>query len=140
MVFRAAELHRVMRAMSCVGGETQIKRVLCHAIRETGKNRGGAVVFVGDAMEEKVDRLGQLSVPIFVFHEGSDPTAAAAFKQIAALSGVLTSPFDRAGTARLKELLGAFCGLCGRRPLGAQSARRKKGGEILRLSHQLERP
>ena len=139
-LFRAAELHRVMRAMSCVGGETQIKRVLCHAIRETGKNRGGAVVFVGDAMEEKVDRLGQLSVPIFVFHEGRDPTAAAAFKQIAALSGVLTSPFDRAGTARLKELLGAFCGLCGRRPLGAQSARREKGGEILRLSHQLERP
>jgi hypothetical protein len=90
MVFRAAELHRVMRAMSCVGGETQIKRVLCHAIRETGKNRGGAVVFVGDAMEEKVDRLGQLSVPIFVFHEGRDPTAAAALKQIAALSGVLT--------------------------------------------------
>ena len=90
MVFRAAELHRVMRAMSCVGGETQIKRVLSHAIRETGKNRGGAVVFVGDAMEEKVDRLGQLSVPIFVFHEGRDPTAAAALKQIAALSGVLT--------------------------------------------------
>jgi hypothetical protein len=94
---RAAELHRVMRTMSCVGGETQIERVLRHAIRETGKNRGGAVVFVGDAMEEKVDRLGRLagelgplSVRIFVFHEGSDPTAAAAFKQIAALSGLLT--------------------------------------------------
>ena len=31
----ATDLHRVMRAVFCVGGETQIERVLSHAIRET---------------------------------------------------------------------------------------------------------
>ena len=47
--------------------------------------RVGALVFVGDAMEEKVDRLCQLAgelglkgVPIFMFHEGGDRAAAAA--------------------------------------------------------------
>src|SRR5271163_4278467 len=31
----AADLHRVMRSVFCVGGETQIERVLSHAMRET---------------------------------------------------------------------------------------------------------
>src|SRR3954453_8258340 len=52
----AAELHRVMRAVFCVGGETQIERVLAHALSETRKQRLGALIFVGDAMEENVDR------------------------------------------------------------------------------------
>src|SRR5436853_7508859 len=30
----AADLHRVMRSVFCVGGETQIERVLSHAMRE----------------------------------------------------------------------------------------------------------
>src|SRR5207244_5067486 len=71
----AADLHRVMQAVSCLGGETQIERVLAHAIAENQKQRVGALVFVGDAMEEKVDRLCQLAgelglkgVPIFLFH------------------------------------------------------------------------
>src|SRR5262249_41432104 len=34
-VTTAAELHRIMRGVSCIGGETQIERVLSHAIRET---------------------------------------------------------------------------------------------------------
>ena len=43
------------------------------------KQRVDALVFVGDAMEENVDRLCQLAgelglngVPIFLFHEGGD--------------------------------------------------------------------
>src|SRR5437868_11660485 len=51
----AADLHRVMRAVSCLGGETQIERVLDHAIAENQKQRLGALVFVGDAMEENVE-------------------------------------------------------------------------------------
>ena len=61
--------------------------MLNHAIRETRVRRVNALVFVGDAMEEKVDRLcrlagelGLLGVPIFLFQEGRDQTAAAAFK------------------------------------------------------------
>ena len=57
----AADLHRVMRSVFCVGGETQIERVLTHAIRETRSRKVNALVFVGDAMEEKVDRLCRLA-------------------------------------------------------------------------------
>src|SRR6202795_4945964 len=35
----AAELHRVMRRVSCLGGETQIERVLAHALSETRARR-----------------------------------------------------------------------------------------------------
>jgi hypothetical protein len=80
----AADLHRVMRSVFCVGGETQIERVLTHAIRETRSRKVNALVFVGDAMEEKVDRLcrhagelGLLGVPIFLFHEGRHGTTSA---------------------------------------------------------------
>src|ERR1700738_2848649 len=88
----AVELHRVMRSVFCVGGETQIERVLTHAIDETRRRKVNALVFVGDAMEEKVDRLcrhagelGLLGVPVFLFHEGRGRGAAGAFKQIASL-------------------------------------------------------
>src|ERR1700722_6127357 len=40
----AAALHRAMRAVSCLGGETQIERVLAHAIAENQKQRVGALV------------------------------------------------------------------------------------------------
>src|SRR6266481_6185285 len=93
-VTTAAALHRVMRSVFCVGGETQIERVLNHAIRETRARKVNALVFVGDAMEEKVDRLcrlagelGLLGVPVFIFHEGGDTVAGSAFRQIATLSG-----------------------------------------------------
>src|SRR5437867_7013643 len=83
----AADLHRVMRAVFCVGGETQIERVLAHALSETKKQRVGALIFVGDAMEENVDRLCQLAgelglngMPIFLFHEGNNPIAGRAFQ------------------------------------------------------------
>jgi len=142
----AAELHRVMRSVHCVGGETQIERVLSHAIRETGKRRVNALVFVGDAMEEQVDRLcrlagelGLLGVPIFLFHEGRDPTAAAAFKQMAGLSRGAYLSFDFASAGRLKELLAAVAVYAagGYRALAAYGER--KGGEVLQLTSQLKR-
>ncbi|HXC91592.1 MAG TPA: VWA domain-containing protein [Stellaceae bacterium] len=144
-VTNAAELHRVMRRVHCVGGETQIERVLSHAIRETGKRRVNAMVFVGDAMEEKVDRLcrlagelGLLGVPIFLFHEGRDPIAAAAFKQMAALSRGAYLSFDLASAGRLKELLAAVAVYAagGYRALAAYGE--SKGGDVLRLTSQLK--
>src|SRR5437660_7688823 len=107
----AADLHRAMRAVSCLGGETQIERVLAHAIAETQKQRIGALVFVGDAMEEKVDRLCQLAgelglkgVPIFLFHEGHNTAPAGAFQQMAKLSRGPYLRFDLASADRLKYL------------------------------------
>src|SRR5213082_2102812 len=140
----AADLHRVMRAVSCLGGETQIERVLDHAIAENQKQRLGALVFVGDAMEENVDRLCQLAgelglkgVPIFLFHEGGDPIAAKAFQQMAKLSRGAYLRFDLASADRLKDLLGAVAVYAagGYRALTAYGE--KKGGEVLRLTSQL---
>ena len=61
-----------MRAVFCMGGETQIARVLRHALKAAEAQKIGALVFVGDAMEEKLDELcglaGQLGlrgVPVF---------------------------------------------------------------------------
>ena len=140
----AASLHRAMRAVSCLGGETQIERVLAHAVAENDKQRVNALVFVGDAMEENVDRLCQLAgelglkgVPIFLFHEGSDPIAAKAFQQMAKLSRGAYLRFDLASADRLKDLLGAVAVYAagGHRALAAYGER--KGGEVLRLTSQL---
>jgi hypothetical protein len=140
----AADLHRVMSTINCVGGNTQIERVLSHAIAETGKRKVNAVVLIGDAMEEGIDRLfhragelGAAGVPIFCFLEGHNPIAEAAFKQIAGLSGGACLSFDLANITRLKELLGAVACLAagGYRALKHYSA--GKTGEILRLTSQL---
>ena len=140
----AADLHRAMCAVSCLGGETQIERVLAHAVAENDKQRVNALVFVGDAMEENVDRLCQLSgelglkgVPIFLFHEGGDPIAAKAFQQMAKLSRGAYLRFDLASADRLRDLLGAVAVYAagGYRALTAYSKR--KGGEVLRLTSQL---
>ncbi len=144
-VTTAAELHRIMRSVFCVGGETQIERVLSHAIRETGRRRVNALVFVGDAMEEKVDRLcrlagelGLLGVPIFLFHEGRDPAVAAAFKQMASLSHGAYLSFDLSSAGRLKDLLAAVAVYAagGYRALAAYGE--GKGGEVLQLTSQLK--
>jgi hypothetical protein len=140
----AADLHRVMRSVSCIGGETQIERVLTHAIRETRTPKVNAIVFGGDAIEEKVDRLcrhagelGAAGVPIFLFQEGLDPAAEAAFKQMATLSKAAYCRFDLAGIDRLKELLAAVAIFAsgGHRALIEYS--KQKGGEVLRLTSQL---
>jgi hypothetical protein len=140
----AADLHRAMRAVYCVGGETQIERVLAHALAETHKQRVNALVFVGDAMEESIDRLCRLAgelglsgVPVFAFHEGADPIAGKAFREIAKLSRGAYVGFDRASAERLRELLAAVAVYAagGYRALAAYGE--KKGGEALRLTAQL---
>jgi hypothetical protein len=141
----AADLHRIMRSVFCVGGETQIERVLGHALAETKKQRIGALIFVGDAMEENVDRLCQLAgelglngVPIFLFHEGGSPIAASAFRQMARLSRGAYLSFDAASAERLRDLLGAVAVYAagGHRALTAYGE--KRGGDVLRLTAQLK--
>jgi len=107
-------LLRIMTSVACRAGRTQIERILSHAKRETGRRRVDAVVFVGDALEENIDSLGQragelgiLGVPVFVFHEGGDPVVRRAFEEIARLSGGAYCPFDTGSAAQLRELLRA---------------------------------
>jgi hypothetical protein len=144
-VVTASELHLLMRSVSCVGGHTQIGRVLDHAIRESQGQKVGALIFVGDAMEEKVDdlcrlagELGKLGVPVFMFHEGHDPTAASTFKQIAALSNGAYVPFDPTSAGRLKVLLGAVAVYAAGGYAALESYAAKQGGEVLRVSHQMQ--
>ena len=84
-----------------------------------------AVVFVGDAMEERVDdlcakagELGLLKVPVFMFQEGHDTAAEQAFREIARLTGGAWCRFDPA----LLRNCASCCAL--RRPMPPADARR----------------
>jgi hypothetical protein len=140
----AALLHYAMRSVYVVGGNTQIEAVLSHAIRETKRQKVSALVFVGDAMEEKVDRLcalagelGSLGVPIFIFQEGTIPAATSAFRQIAQLSHGAHLSFDLAAIDRLKQLLAAVAVYAAGGIKTLEDYSRKQGGEVLRLTSQL---
>ena len=138
-------LVRHMSAVYCLGGHTQIRKVLKHAIRESKRKKLGALVFVGDCMEENVDdlcamagELGLLKVPAFMFHEGGEIQAALAFRQIARLSGGAYLQFDAHSAAQLKSLLGAVAVYAagGRRALNKLGKR--QGGAALQISHQVK--
>lgn len=135
-----------MTSVFCLGGLTQIGRVLRHALRETKKKKVDALVFVGDCVEEDVDQLcavaGELgihAVPAFLFHEGRDSRAALAFEQIARLTGGACCPFDANSPRQLKELLSAVAVYAagGRKALENFSA--GKSDVVRRLTHQLSR-
>jgi hypothetical protein len=112
-----ADTHRLaalMSAIECRGGHTQIGKILSDARREAKATGVRAVVFVGDAMEEKLDdlcakagELGLLKVPCFMFQEGHDTVAEQAFREIARLSGGAWCRFDPGASAELRELLRA---------------------------------
>ena len=141
----SAELVRRMTAVTCRAGETQIGRVLEHAIAETRRHKVNAVVFVGDCVEESVDGLaklagdlGLLGVPVFVFHEGGDPVARTCFEAVARLSGGAYVPFDSASADALRDLLAAAATFAvgGRKAL--EDFGRRRGGAALQLTHRLK--
>jgi len=143
-VASSKELVRRMTAVSCLGGHTQIGRVLAHGVKETRKKRVDALVFVGDAMEEDVDglshtagELGLLGVPAFMFHEGHDAITARGFHQIAKLTKGAYCPFDAGSAEQLKELLGAVAVFAaGGRP-ALENLSRQKGGVVRLLTSDL---
>jgi hypothetical protein len=110
----AGALKRLMTGIACHGGLTQIGRVLEHAERQAAKRPLAALVYVGDSMEEDIDRVcglaGALAVRgtrAFMFHEGRDPVAARAFREIARLTRGVYLPFDARAAGELRALLGA---------------------------------
>jgi hypothetical protein len=110
----SAQLAKLMSKIDCRGGNTQIGKVLSEARREAAASGVRAVVFVGDAMEERVDdlcakagELALLNVPVFMFQEGHDADAEAAFKEIARLTRGAYCKFDPGAAAQLRELLRA---------------------------------
>jgi len=108
------KLSTLMSGIQCRGGHTQIGKVLADARREATASGVRALVFVGDAMEEKLDdlcatagELGLLKVPCFMFQEGHDAIAEQAFREIARLTGGAWCRFDPGASAQLRELLRA---------------------------------
>jgi len=133
-----------MTAVRCAAGMTQIAGVLRHALAETRREQVSAVVFVGDCMEESIDELcglagelGVLSVPVFVFHEGEDPIAGSAFREIARLSGGACCAFDATSARQLRDLLSAVAVYAagGRRAL--EDFGNRRGGVVKQLTHQI---
>lgn len=109
-----ARLEAMMRRIRCAGGLTQIARVLGHAVGEARAQPVAALVLVGDSMEEdfavlarKAGELRLLGVRVFAFHEGTDPAAGEAFREIARITGGAYLPFRAGASQALRALLGA---------------------------------
>jgi len=103
-----------MGRIHCVGGHTQIRKVLQHARAEADRAKVAALVYVGDAMEEGIDdlaavagELGLRGVAAFMFHEGHDPIAEQAFREVARLTRGAYCRFDLSAAHELGELLRA---------------------------------
>lgn len=135
-----ASLKALMTRIECHGGYTQIGKVLSHALKEVERGKIGALVYIGDAMEEDVDdlaakagNLGLHGVPIFVFQEGRDPVAEAAFKELARLSKGAWFRFDRNAAATLAKLLSAVAVFA----TGGLKALRARGSaeDLLMIEH-----
>jgi hypothetical protein len=106
---------------------------------EAGRKPVQALVYIGDSMEEPVDELcalagelGLLGVPAFMFHEGNDPIAGDAFKEIARLTKGAYCRFDAGAAQQLRELLSAVAVYAaGGRPRSRTTA--ESGGREARL-------
>jgi hypothetical protein len=113
-VARTDALKQLMTGIDCRGGHTQIGKVLAHALAESKRGKVAALVYIGDAMEERADdlaaqagELGLRGVPVFAFQEGRDGVAERTFKEIARLSKGAWFRFDRNSATTLARLLAA---------------------------------
>ena len=139
------ELVRRMTAVRCLGGQTQIEKVLKHTVKETEKKKVNALVFVGDCMEEDVDklchqagRLGLLGVPAFVFQEGFEPIAQKAFRQIAKLTNGAYCSFDASSARQLRELLSAVAVFAAGGRTALEDFSRRTGGAVPQITSQVK--
>jgi hypothetical protein len=139
----AQTLDRLMCKIACVSGMTQIEKVLAHAAKEASQSKVGALVFVGDAVEESVDvlvtqarELGRFKTPAFMFQEGADSTVQSAFRDIAASTGGAYGRFDAGGVKQLGELLRAVAAFA---VGGVQALKGRKDRESVLLLEQMQR-
>lgn len=137
----ARALSNLMTGLQCQGGQTQIGKVFAHARKGHKKQKINAVVYVGDAMEEDVDRLaqkagelGMLGCPLFMFHEGRDQTAETAFREFARLSKGAYVRFDSKAPGELESLLKAAAAYAAG---GKPALQLQKSGSAKRLLKQL---
>jgi hypothetical protein len=147
------QLLRQMNAVHCAAGHTQINKILKHCVSEAkASTRPGselrtakinALVFIGDSVEEDIDKLGHtagelglLGIPAFMFQEGHDPVTAKAFQQIAHLSGGAYCPFDAGSAKQLRDLLSAVAVYAAGGHKALENYHSSRGSVILKLSKQ----
>jgi hypothetical protein len=140
-----ASLQHQMAAVRCLGGYTQIGRVLKHAITRAKQQRTDALVFVGDCVEENIDEICELAgvlgihgVPVFMFHEGGDARAGQAFRQIARLTKGAYCPFDAGSADQLRDLLSAVAVYAAGGHLALERFSQCRGETVRRLSRQID--
>jgi hypothetical protein len=97
----ADDIKQALLSVLCLAGQTQIAKVLTHALSETRTSKVNALVFVGDCVEENPDSLGALAgqlgilnLPLFAFQEGENPKVGSIFSQLATLSGGAHCQFE----------------------------------------------
>ncbi|MGD0076913.1 MAG: VWA domain-containing protein [Candidatus Binataceae bacterium] len=122
------QLVQLINKIDCQSGPTQIGKVLNHALDEIKQVPVGALVFIGDAMEEDLEtlaaqalKLGNAGCPIYIFHEdhrdltgAPDTRTRNAFKLLALKSGgeyFEFSPATSRAVDQLTEQLGAVARL-----------------------------
>ena len=139
------ELARLMGAVRCLAGRTQIARLLRYAQEQRRESRIDAAVFVGDCCEEDVDQvgheagqLGLLGLPVFVFHEGNDRTASRIFPQIAKLTRGAYCRFDRSSPDELRRLLGAVAAYAAGGRAALLKYGKQQGGAAALLTNQMK--
>ncbi len=140
------ELLKRMARVSCQGGHTQIEKVLNQAIKQTKQKKVQALVFVGDCMEEDVDQLcqvagelGMLGVPAFLFHEGAEPVAQRAFKQIARLTRGAYCSFNATSAGQLRDLLRAVAVYAAGGQSALQDFSKDRSEVVRKLTRQLSK-
>jgi len=111
-------LCRMMLELHCESGPTQIERILERALNE--RETLSALVFIGDHCEEDAAhlkrlaaKLGEKSVPLFVFHECADHDAPSLrakphFRAMAEASGGVYAEFRPDSGDALKEMLASI--------------------------------
>jgi hypothetical protein len=141
----AERLGAYMARIDCRGGQTQIARVLSHARRESDRTKIGALVFVGDAMEEPVDEvcarageLGLRGVPAFMFQEGHDPLCEQTFREVARLTRGAYCRFAPGAAHELGELLRAAAAYAAGGLKALADLQARQSSAALRLLEQLK--
>ncbi|MFT6917313.1 MAG: hypothetical protein ACJAWL_003671 [Motiliproteus sp.] len=141
----ADKLVQAMSGVQCQGGQTQIIRLLEHALRIHKQQPVQALVFIGDCIEEPIDELcrlagdcGLLGLPLFLFQEGHNTDAHNGFQQMARLSHGAHCRFDLQSPELLSELLRAIAVYA---TAGRAALSKLRGSAALKqLTRQLEHP
>lgn len=136
-------LQQIMGSVLCLGGYTQLERVLEHCLLTHRQHPVQAAIIIGDAVEESVDtlcnqagKLGLMGLPLFVFQEGSNASVRQCFQQLGALSNGAFAAFDDASAERLAELLRAVASFASG---GYPALERLQSSEARQLLQQLKK-